>query len=85
MERPCVSRTRLISSDIHEEWVARYAKAPYRQALPSKLFYCAPNLVGLRLAKEMAIIVDRTHRLASARLMLSIEKTNARALTPDWE
>jgi hypothetical protein len=52
------------------------AKAPDRDALPCKLFCCAPNLVGLRLAKKVAIIFYRTHRLASTRLMQRVEKAD---------
>src|SRR5215475_1887481 len=43
------------------------AKGPNRDRLPCKLFHCASTLVRFRLAEEMAIIVDCTHRLASAR------------------
>ena len=45
------------------------AEAPYRDPRPFEFFYKLPNLVDLRLVKEIAVIVDFTRRLATARFV----------------
>jgi hypothetical protein len=52
-------------------------KTPHGDALPCKLLYGASNLVGLRRAKEMAIIADLTHGLEPARLVQRVEEACA--------